>query len=343
MANRSLIALNSPLEGKNILITGGCGSVGRELVAKLLEHKPNVIRIYDINETGLYELKKEFSKSKLLRYLIGDIRDKERINKACEDIDIVIHAAALKHVYFCEYNPFEALKTNVQGTQNVIDAALANNVEKMLFTSSDKAVNPTNVMGITKLLAERLVISANYYKGSRRTIFSCLRFGNVLGSNGSVIALFKEQIEKGGPVTVTEKGMTRYIMTKDEATEFIISSIKHSKGGEIFVSKMKAVDIEELAITLIDKYNNTKDKIQIEYIGKIPGEKLYEELLTENEIMNTFVVDNMYIIYPEFTNLMEINTKDKKDKIHQNQIRSDLDNKLNKSETLDFINKVFGR
>lgn len=333
--------MNSPLEGKNILITGGCGSVGRELVAKLLEHNPNVIRIYDNNETGLYELKKEFSKSNLLRYLIGDIRDKERINKACEDIDIVIHAAALKHVYFCEYNPFEALKTNVQGTQNVIDAALANNVEKMMFTSSDKAVNPTNVMGITKLLAERLVISANYYKGSKKTIFSCLRFGNILGSNGSVIALFKDQIENGGPVTITEKGMTRYIMTKDEATEFIISSIGHSKGGEIFVSKMKAVDIEQLAITLIDKYNTTKSKVQIEYIGKIPGEKLYEELLTENEIMNTSMLGNSYIIYPEFTNLIEIRTNDRKDLILQDQTRSDLDYKLNKSETLDFINKVF--
>jgi len=182
-------------KNKKILITGGTGSIGQEIVREVLKHEPAVVRILDIDETKQFELQQEYEDYENIRFLLGDIRDKERLYRAIEDIDIVFHTAALKHVQACEYNPFEAVKTNVIGTQNLIDVAIDEEVEKVIFTSSDKAVNPTNVMGATKLLAERLITSANYYKGARKTVFSSVRFGNVLGSRGSVIPLFKNQIE----------------------------------------------------------------------------------------------------------------------------------------------------
>ena len=183
---------------KRILITGGTGSIGSEILRKVLQYDPQVVRVFSIDEDAQFNLQQELGDRPNVRFLIGDVRDRERLGMAGEDVDIIFHVAALKHVPLCEYNPFEAVKTNVLGTQNVIDVAMKGEVDKLITISTDKAVNPVNVMGATKLLAERLTISANHYKGSRKTAFSCVRFGNVLYSRGSVVPLFREQIRKGG-------------------------------------------------------------------------------------------------------------------------------------------------
>jgi FlaA1/EpsC-like NDP-sugar epimerase len=276
--------------GKVILVTGGAGSIGSEIVKKLLEYEPKVVRVFDNNETGLFELQQELQNENL-RMFVGDIRDKERCKRAVEDVDIVFHSAALKHVPLCEYNPFEAVKTNVIGTQNIIDAAIDEEVEKFLTISTDKAVNPTNVMGATKLLAERLTVSANFYKGERKSIFSCVRFGNVLGSRGSVVPIFKEQIKAGGPVTLTNKNMTRFVMSISEAANLILKAAEMAQGGEVFILKMPAIKIIDLAEVMIQelasKNGYNPKNIELKIIGNRAGEKLYEELLTEDEAMMT--------------------------------------------------------
>jgi len=289
-------------ENKKILVTGGAGSIGGQLVKKLLDFNPYVIRIYDNNETGLFDLEKELHSDKI-RTLVGDIRDKDRLIMAMDGIDIVFHASALKHVLLCEYNPFDAVKTNVLGTQNVLEAAIANKVQKVINVSTDKAVSPTNVMGATKLLAERLTISANYYSGSKKTVFSSVRFGNVLNSRGSVIPLFKKQIECGGPVTVTDKNMTRFYMDIPAAVNLIILAGDLARGREIFILKMPALNILDLAKTMIqelaESYGHSSKNIEIKFIGKRSGEKIYEELMTEDEIERAYENENMFIILPE--------------------------------------------
>lgn len=199
------------LAGKNVLVTGGCGSIGSHLVTEILEQDPSVVRVLDNNEEGLFGLQQKLGAEAPVRYLLGDVRDQDRLELAMEDIDVVFHAAALKHVTLNEYNPFETVQTNVQGTQNLIQAALEEEVESVVAISTDKASNPTSVMGATKLLSERLIIAANTYKGSRDTRFGCVRFGNVLGSSGSVVPIFIDQIREGGPVTVTDPDMTRFL------------------------------------------------------------------------------------------------------------------------------------
>jgi FlaA1/EpsC-like NDP-sugar epimerase len=287
---------------KRILVTGGAGSIGHELVRKLLEYDPGTIRVFDNNETGLFELENELDSNKI-RPLIGDIRDKDRLLMAFEGIDIVFHASALKHVPLCESNPFDAVKTNVIGTQNVLDAALSKEVEKVINVSTDKAVSPTNVMGATKLLAERLTISANYYRGTKRTVFSSVRFGNVLNSRGSVIPLFSKQIQKGGPVTITDKKMTRFFMDIPSAVELIINAGRISRGREIFILKMSAMNIIDLAYAMIDEYAPRSGfdpgDIGITVIGKRGGEKLFEELMTKEEAEYAYENDEMFIILPQ--------------------------------------------
>jgi len=288
-------------EGKVILITGGVGSIGSEIVRKILEFNPKVVRGLDINETGLFDLEQKLQSEKI-RFFVGDVKDKERLRRAIEGVDIVFHAAALKHVPLCEYNPFEAVKTNVIGTQNLIDVAIDEEVEKFITISTDKAVNPINVMGATKLLAERLTISANFYKGERETAFSCVRFGNVLYSRGSVLPLFEEQIKKGF-ITLTDSNMTRFIMNTSQAVELILKAAKIAKGGEIFILKMPAVKIEDLAEVMIEKlapkYGYKIEEIEIKTIGKRLGEKLYEELMTEEEAMNAYEDEEMFVVLPQ--------------------------------------------
>ncbi|KAF1076902.1 UDP-N-acetylglucosamine 4,6-dehydratase family protein [Methanogenium sp. MK-MG] len=290
--------------GKSILVTGGVGSIGKELVKKILQMDVSSLRVLDNNETGLFVLGQELKTDKI-RLLVGDVRDKDRLKRAMEDIDIVFHAAALKHVPLCEYNPFDAVKTNILGTQNLLDVALDEEVEKVILISTDKAANPVNVMGATKLLAERLTLSANAYKGNRNTVFSCVRFGNVMASRGSVIPLFMEQIRKGEPVTVTDPEMTRFIMDIPRATDLILKAGEMAQYGEIFILKMPVIKIRDLADAMISfctKRNGSKiNDIPINITGARPGEKKYEELMTESEAEHAYENESMFIILPPHT------------------------------------------
>lgn len=289
-------------KGKKILVTGGVGSIGSQLVKRLLNLNPAIVRILDNNETGLFDIEQELHSNKI-RTLVGDIRDRDRLNVAMDGIDYVFHASALKHVPLCEYNPFDAVKTNVLGTQNVLEAALTQEVEKVINISTDKAVNPTNVMGATKLLAERLTISANYYRGDKRTVFSSVRFGNVLNSRGSVIPLFLKQIKEGGPVTITDKRMTRFFMDIPTAVDLIITANIFAGGKEIIILKMPAINIFDLANVMIEQYapkfGRAPEDITINIVGKRNGEKLFEELVTEDDAERAYECENMIIISPQ--------------------------------------------
>lgn len=290
-------------ENKRILVTGGTGSIGSVIVKKLLEYNPQVVRIFSSDEAQQFELQQELQHHRNVRFLLGDVRERERLRRAVEGINLIFHAAALKHVPLCEYNPFEAVKTNILGTQNLIEAALDEGVDKLLTISTDKAINPVNVMGATKLLAERLTISANYYKGKRKTVFACVRFGNVLDSRGSVVPLFRSQIESGGPVTVTDPRMTRFIMTIPRATELVLKAAEKAQGGEIFILKMPVITIGDLAQVMIEElapqYGHSPKKIKVEIRGKRAGEKSHEELMTQDEALNAYEVEDMFIVLPQ--------------------------------------------
>ncbi len=287
---------------KTVLVTGGVGSIGSYLVCELLKYEPASVRVLDNNETGLFDLEQALQSDRI-RLLVGDIRDKERLTVAMEGVDIVFHAAALKHVPLCEFNPYDAVKTNVIGTQNVLDAAYDQGVKKVITISTDKAVNPSNVMGATKLLAERLTISANMYRGNKRSAFSCVRFGNVLNSRGSVIPLFKQQIQKGGPITVTHPEMRRFFMDIPSATGLILKAGMLSAGNEIFILKMPAARIMDLAEVMRDllapKYGFKPEEIAIEIIGMRVGEKIDEELLISDETSCVYDNEDMIVVVPK--------------------------------------------
>jgi len=294
-------------EGKNILVTGGTGSIGSAIVRKVVQYHPGVVRVFSNDENGLFNLGQELREHEIVRFLLGDVRDKERLQRAMEGIHFVFHAAALKHVAACEYNPFEAVKTNVLGTQNVIEIAMQEEVDKLVTISTDKAVNPTNVMGATKLLAERLTTSASQYVGLRKTIFSCVRFGNVLDSRGSVIPIFKEQISRGGPVTITDPDMTRFVMSIPRAVELVLKATEMAQGSEIFILKMRALRIGDLAEVMIadlaPRYGHDPKAIEVRTTGKREGEKNHEELLTEDEAASAYEEEDMFTIVPADRNL----------------------------------------
>lgn len=286
--------------GKNILITGGTGSIGSEIARKILQYDPEVVRIFSNDEDGLFNLEQELLKYPNARFLVGDVRDEERLQMAVEGIDFIFHAAALKHVPLCEYNPFEAVKTNVIGTQNVIEVARREGVEKVINISTDKAVNPINVMGATKLLCERITVSANSY--SRQTIFSSVRFGNVIGSRGSVIPFFVEQIKRGGPVTITDPRMTRFVMSPNQVISLLFTATGMALGGEIFILEMPSLKISDLAKAMIDKlapkYGYQPSQIELKVTGARPGEKIHEELMTKEEAKHAQETGEMFIVLP---------------------------------------------
>ncbi len=289
--------MEQEFKNKKVFITGGAGSVGYALVKELLKHDIKMIRIFDLSENEMFEIKESFPGEERLRYLIGDVKDLNRLKLAMEGIDIVIHLAAMKHVYACEYNPFEAIKTNIQGLQNVIDCARNENVEKVIFSSTDKAAHPLNVMGMTKLMGEKLISLANYYKGNKRTLFASVRFGNVMSSNGSVTPFFKKQIEDGRPIPITDKQMTRFVITMGEAVNLICEAIKLVKGGETFIWKMKTLRVTDLAQAMINRYANGKE-IKMIITGKKEGEKIDEEIMSDEELSRAIEIDDLYIIFP---------------------------------------------
>lgn len=294
-------------KGKKILITGGTGSLGSALTKKLLETDVDVIRIFSRDELKQVQMESEFRDGRL-RFLIGDVRDKERLERALEDIDIVIHAAALKHVPVVEYNPFEAVKTNVHGTQNLIEACLSNNVEFILGVGTDKAVSPFNTYGATKLLMERLFVSANYYKGNHNVRFSCVRYGNVLGSRGSIVPTFIQQIQSGKKITITDPEMTRFNITMNQALKLIMRAIENSRGGEVFVPKLDAFKVGDMKDAIIDLLGKNTDT---ELIPVRPGEKHHEVLISKNEIRSTYENDKDYIILDTQWQEKDFETKQK--------------------------------
>lgn len=287
------VGADSAFSGKIVLITGATGSFGRAFIDRLLrDHNPAAIRCYSRDELKQSELQQRHAGDDRLRYLIGDVRDEPRLSRACQGVDVIIHAAALKQVPACEYNPFEAVKTNVVGAENVVQAAIENDVPTTIALSTDKAVNPVNLYGATKLCAEKIISQGNAYAAHSRARFSSVRYGNVVGSRGSVIPLFKAQAENG-VVTITDERMTRFWITLAEATRFVVDCATRMAGGEIFVPKIPSMKITDLAKALAPDCRH-------EVIGIRPGEKLHEVLVTPDESRHCRERADSYVIFPEY-------------------------------------------
>ena len=278
---------------KIILLTGGTGSFGQKFTEVMLtKYHPKVIRIFSRDELKQWEMQRKFNNDEVLRFFIGDIRDKDRLHRAIEGVDIVIHAAALKQVPACEYNPSEAVNTNIGGAQNIIDISIEHNIPKVIALSTDKAVSPINLYGATKLCMERLFIAGNAYIGPKRqTRISCVRYGNVVGSRGSVIPLFKEQGAKG-KITITHKSMTRFWLTLEQGVEFVIKCVEMMQGGEVFVPKIPSMSVIDLAGAI-------SPGCELEFTGIRPGEKINECLLTEDEARHSKEFEDFFVIEPE--------------------------------------------
>ena len=276
---------------KSVLVTGGTGSFGRKFVEVMLEtYQPARLIVYSRDELKQHEMRMSGLDHPILRYFIGDVRDLPRLKRAFNGVDIVVHAAALKQVPACEYNPMEAIKTNILGSSNVVDAALDAGVKKVLALSTDKAVNPVNLYGATKLAAEKLMVQSNAYAGGMATRFSCVRYGNVVGSRGSVVPLFIQQREKG-EITLTDERMTRFWISLDQGVQFVIRCIEEMQGGEVFVPKIPSMKMVDLARAIAPK-------AEIKIIGIRPGEKLHEVLISEDEARSTVELDDMFVVQP---------------------------------------------
>lgn len=294
-------------EGKRVLVTGVCGTVGSELIRQLandVEFSPAEIVGLDNNESALFFLDQEYLNDSRVNLAIADVRDRESLCGRFEGIDVVFHTAALKHVVLTERAPEQAVMTNIDGVQNVIEASKRANVERVIFTSSDKAVNPTSVMGTSKLMGERLMTAANSNHHGNGPLFASTRFGNVLGSNGSVFPIFRSQIAKGGPVTLTHRDMTRFVMSIEDSVRLVIDSALLARGGEIFITKMPVVRIEDLARAMIDLFapldGHDPDSILVQGIGTKPGEKLYEELMSDEETRRAVELESYFSVMPAF-------------------------------------------
>lgn len=279
------------LENKTVLITGGTGSFGKKFVKKALTLGVKKIIVFSRDELKQYEMKQEFTDDRM-RFFIGDVRDKERLYRAFDGVDIVIHAAAMKHVDACEYNPFEAVKTNIHGAQNIIDAAIDKGVEKVIALSTDKACSPINLYGATKLASDKLFIAANAYVGEKKTKFAVVRYGNVVGSRGSVVPFFKKMRETG-VLPVTDERMTRFWITLEHGVQFVIDNLSRMHGGELFVPKIPSMNIMDLAKAI-------GPECEIKIVGIRPGEKLHEAMITEDDARHTIEFDDYYVIQPEF-------------------------------------------
>ena len=335
--------ISKHIKGKNILVTGGTGSIGASIVEELLEYSPKVVRVLDVSENQLFFLQEHLKGHVNVRFLVGDIREKERLHRAAEGIDIIFHTAALKHVPLCEENPFEAAKTNVIGTQNVIDIAIENNVSQMIHISTDKVVNAINTLGASKLLSERLVIAAHNYIGLKKTSFCCVRFGNVIGTKGSLVHLIAEQLRHNERPFITNKKMTRFLLTEKQAASFILKAGAMKQDGSIFVPKMPAVNIIDLIQATIDELSSrySLKRVTPKETGIRTGEKLYEELMTELEFERCKALGDMYIIPSNLSSSKIIPKQkislrsDKADKMSYVKIRKLI------SEVIDDNKKLF--
>jgi UDP-N-acetylglucosamine 4,6-dehydratase/5-epimerase len=280
--------------GKTVLITGGTGSFGKALLEVLLrDHDPHAVRVFSRDELKQSELQERYAHNPKLRTFIGDVRDRERLERATRDCDVIVHAAALKQVPACEYNPFEAVQTNVIGAENVVSAAIANGVPHTLQLSTDKAVNPVNLYGATKLAAEKIVTQANTYASHTHSRFANVRYGNVVGSRGSVVPIFMKQAETG-ELTITDERMTRFWITLEQAVQFVISRLAMMEGGEVFVPKIPSMRVVDIAAAVAPDAKQT-------ITGVRPGEKLHEVMLTEDESRHSRELDDGYVIVPEFS------------------------------------------
>ena len=276
---------------ESILVTGGTGSFGKKFIEIMLrEYQPHRLVIFSRDELKQHEMRAAGFDHPSLRYFIGDVRDLERVKRALSGITVVVHAAALKQVPACEYNPFEAIQTNIIGGKNVIDAAIDQGVRRIIALSTDKAVNPINLYGATKLCAEKTFVQANAYAGAKQTRFACARYGNVVGSRGSVIPIFLEQ-RKRGKITITDPRMTRFWLTLEQGVRFVIHCLEQMHGGEIFVPRIPSMRLSDLAETIAPG-------CEVEYIGIRPGEKLHEVLISEDESRQTLETEEMFIIQP---------------------------------------------
>jgi len=278
-------------ENKTILVTGGTGSFGKKFIRRILGEDIKKVIVFSRDELKQYEMAQEFTDSRL-RFFIGDVRDKERLSRAFDGVDIVIHAAAMKHVEACEYNPFEAVKTNIYGAQNIIETAIDRGVEKVIALSTDKAAAPVNLYGATKLASDKLFVAANSYVGKKHTRFSVVRYGNVVGSRGSVIPFFNKKKETGR-LPVTDERMTRFWITLDKGVQFVLDSLGRMQGGEIFVPKIPSMSIIDLAKAI-------GPGCEIDIVGIRPGEKLHEVMITHDDARHSVEFDDYYVITPEF-------------------------------------------
>ncbi|WP_369381007.1 UDP-N-acetylglucosamine 4,6-dehydratase (inverting) [Lysinibacillus fusiformis] len=280
----------SVLKDKVVLVTGGTGSFGKKFIGKALTLGVKKIIVFSRDELKQYEMKQEFQDERI-RFFIGDVRDKDRLYRAFDGVDIVIHAAAMKHVDACEYNPFEAVKTNIHGAQNIIEAAIDRGVEKLIALSTDKACSPVNLYGATKLASDKLFVAANAYVGEKKTRFSVVRYGNVVGSRGSVVPFFKK-IKDTGKLPITDERMTRFWITLDQGVQFVLDNLERMYGGEIFVPKIPSMKVTDLAKAIAPE-------CEIEVIGIRPGEKLHEAMIMEDDARHTLEFDDYYVIQPE--------------------------------------------
>jgi UDP-N-acetylglucosamine 4,6-dehydratase len=279
-------------KNQKILVTGGTGSFGKKFIRVLLdEYHPEKLIVYSRDELKQHEMRSSGFDHPNLRYFIGDVRDQPRLRRAVQDVDIVVHAAALKQVPACEYNPMEAVKTNILGTANVVDASIDARVKKILFLSTDKAVTPVNLYGATKLTAEKLVVASNAYAGDMQTRLSCVRYGNVVGSRGSVVPIFIRQRENGNRLTITDKRMTRFWLSLEQGVRFVISNIERMHGGEVFVPKIPSTKIIDLARVIAPE-------AEIKVIGIRPGEKLHEMMISRDESRSTIELEDRFVVEP---------------------------------------------
>ena len=326
--------LKNEFKNKVILITGGTGSIGLGIIKQLMNFQPKQIRIFSNDENSIVEVKETIGNNKIFQFMVGDVRDKDRLQLAIRNVDIVFHAAAMKHIDICEQNPFDAVKTNVIGTSNILEASIIENVSKVIFISTDKATNPSSTLGASKLLAERLTLDASSYTGNGKTVFTIVRFGNVLGSRGSVFQIFQKQILAHNPLTVTDARMTRFIMSISDASKMILKVTKIAKDGEIFILKMPSVKIEELARGMLQvfekKFFNHKINNKIKILKSRERERFHEFLITDEELPYCHDIGQMY----------KISKIENKKLISINELSSETSKKISKKELEKIINEL---